>query len=139
MSAYIANVVAVAQAAAAEAGDAAAEISAAANTVKAEMAGLKTRMAESPLPYGGGLNTAYGPTGDAEGVQNASIALLPNNEPIDETDGVVHTRELFGAYQFMLDPADNNHTNTPIRIILALILVVGAGFLGIWASKRAAA
>ena len=40
----------------------------------------------------------------------------------------------------MLDPADNNQADTPIRrIVLALILVVGAGFLGIWASRRATA
>ena len=96
-------------------------------------------MAESPLPYTGGFNTAYAPAGDPAAVQEASIALLPNNEPVEETDGIVHTRELFGAYQFMLDPADNNKPYTPIRIFLAFAFAIGAGFLGIWATKRAKA
>ena len=91
MKAYIADVVALAQATAEEAGDAAEEVEAKPNTVKAEMAGLKGRMAESPLPYGGGFNTAYAPAGDTQVVTDASIALLPNDDPVEETDGIVHT------------------------------------------------
>jgi predicted nucleic acid-binding Zn-ribbon protein len=134
--AYIADVVALAQATAAEGKETAAEVEAQANTVKAEMAGLKGRMAESPLPYAGGFNTAYAPAGDPAAVQEASIALLPNNKPVDETDGIVHTAELFGAYQFMLDPADSNKPNTPWRIGLALIFVVGAGLIGMRVAPR---
>ena len=138
VKAYIAEVVALAQATAEEAGDAAAEAEAQLNTVKAEMAGLLGRMAESPLPYGGGFNTAYAPAGDTQAVTDASIALLPNDEPVEETDGVVHTAELFGAYQFMLDPADRARPTVPWRIALALILVIGAGLLGTRLAKRTA-
>ncbi len=138
ISAYIADVVAVAKAAAESGKDVATEVAAHANTIKAELAGLKGRMAESPLPYGGGMNTVYAPAGDAAGVETQAVSLVSETGLVEEA-GVQPTTELFGAYQFMLDPADNNKPNTPWRILFALIFVVGAGFLAMWAGKRAAA
>ena len=45
---------------------------------------------------------------------------------------------LFGAYQFMLDPADRARPTLPSRIGLALLLVIGAGLLGTRFAKRTA-
>lgn len=139
VGAYIADVVAVAKAAAESGKDAAAQVEAHANTIKAQLAGLKGRMAESPLPYGGGYNTAYAPAGDAAAVQSAATSMLPNTTLEPVSTGVAQTAELFGAYQFMLDPADSNKPNTPWRILLALLFVVGAGFLGKRVADRRAA
>ena len=139
MKAYIAEVVALAQATAEEAGDAAAEAEAKPTRSRPRWPGswVGWRSPRCRTPAASTPPTA--PAGDPAAVQEASIALLPNNEPVEETDGIVHTRELFGAYQFMLDPADNNTSNTPIRIFLAFAFAIGAGFLGIWATKRAKA
>ena len=136
VSAYIADMVALAQATAEEGKETAAEVEAQANVVKAEMAGLKGRMAESPLPYGGGMNTVYAPAGSAETVQTEATSIVSDTGTV-EAEGVQPTTELFGAYQFMLDPADSNQSNTPWRILLAAVFVVGAGLVGTWAAKRA--
>ena len=45
---------------------------------------------------------------------------------------------VFGAYQFMLDPADRARATVPWRIGLALILVIGAGLLGTRFATRTA-
>ena len=114
VKAYIAEVVALAQATAEEAGDAAAEAEAQLNTVKAEMAGLLGRMAESPLPYGGGFNTAYAPAGDTQAVTDASIALLPNDEPAEETDGIVHTRRTVRCLPVHAGPRGQEQAEHPV-------------------------
>ena len=137
VSNYVADVVATAQAAAAEGKEVAAEVEAHANTIKAEMAGLKGRLAESPLPYGGGMNTVYAPAGDPAAVQSQATELVSTTGSAKAADGIQPTTELFGAYQFMLDPADSNAPNTPWRIVLALLFVVGAGLIGMRVARRA--
>jgi hypothetical protein len=125
----------VAQAAAEGAAETAAEVEAQANTIKAEMAGLLGRMAESPLPYSGGMNTVFAPAGDTQAVQDEATALVSETGPVEPTDTIQPTTELFGAYQFMLDPADRMRPTVPWRIGLSLLLVVGAGLLGMRFAK----
>jgi hypothetical protein len=103
------------------------------------MAGLLGRMAESPLPYSGGMNTVFAPAGDQQQVQDEATALVSETGPVDPTETIQPTTELFGAYQFMLDPADKMSPTIPWRIGLAILLVIGAGFLGMRFAKRAAA
>lgn len=102
LGAYIAQVTETVQASLAAAGEAVDSADEALVHLRAGLTGMKERMHDSPLPYNGPQNDA----------------------------GIEYTNNLFGAYQFMFDPADNNHPNTLPRILIALLLLVGAGFAG---------
>lgn len=100
--AFLGQLITVAAEAAAKGKDVAVAVNDLANTLKAQLGGMLQRMHESPLPYGG-----------------------PDNDA-----GLEYTNNLYGAVQFVLDPANNNAPNTVPRILLALLLLVGAGFAG---------
>lgn len=100
------------------------------NHLKATMAGLMQRAHESPLPYGGGLQTVYQPQGAAEvNVEEVSNAILANNDqvPAKYQAYVQPTTKVFGAFQFMFDPANSNKSDTPWRILIGLLAMLIAG------------
>jgi hypothetical protein len=99
---FLGGLIAVAQDAIAAGKDVAQALAETVNTLKAQLAGMLQRMHESPLPYNG-----------------------PDNDA-----GLEYTDQLFGAVQFVVDPADNNAPNTVPRILLAILVLVGAGFAG---------
>jgi uncharacterized protein YjbJ (UPF0337 family) len=113
LSAYVANLLVVLQAAKVEV-DAAIEsgteavggVIDTADNLKAEVAGLVTAAHTSPLPYGG--------------------------DPADAPEGT----KLAGAYEFRVDPADTEAPATLPRILISILLLVVAGFVGNWALKR---
>ncbi len=69
------------------------------DTLSAEVHGLKLAAATSPLPFGGFPETA--PAGT----------------------------KLAGAYEFRIDAADAEHPSTLPRLLIALVLFIGGGFL----------
>ena len=71
-----------------------------ADTLKAEVAGLVTMAHECPLPYG------------------CDVTEAP--------DGTT----LAGAYEFRMDPADTEAPSTLPRVLLGLVLLLVAGFVG---------
>lgn len=77
-----------------------------ADMLKAEVAGLVMAAHQSPLPYGG--------------------------DPAEAPEGT----KLAGAYEFRLDPADHEAPSTLPRILISIVLLVGAGLLGSWAAGR---
>lgn len=79
------------------------------DATKASLAGLVTVASESPLPYGG--------------------------DPANAPEGTV----LAGAYEFRLDAADSNVPQTPWRIVLGILIALGAGLLGVSLAKRSKA
>jgi hypothetical protein len=72
-------------------------------------------------------------------VQDEATALVSETGPVDATDTIQPTTELFGAYQFMLDPADRMRPTVPWRIGLAILLVIAGGLLGMRFAQRRAA
>ena len=71
-----------------------------ADTLKAEVAGLKTAAQTCPLPYG-----------------------------CDVTEAPEGTK-LAGAYEFRMDPADTEAPSTLPRVLLGLVVLLVAGFVG---------
>jgi hypothetical protein len=113
IGAYVAELAVALQAAKAQVDEAVAEGKQAAgaviekaDTLKAEVAGLVTAAHQSPLPYGG--------------------------DPADAPEGT----KLAGAYEFRLDPADHEAPSTLPRLLISIVLLVGAGLLGNWAARR---
>jgi hypothetical protein len=81
-----------------------------ADTLKAEVAGLVMAAHQSPLPYGG--------------------------DPSEAPEGT----KLAGAYEFRMDPADTEAPSTLPRVLLSIVLLVGAGLLAsVLANRRTAA
>ena len=83
-----------------------------ADTLKAEVAGLVTMAHECPLPYG-----------------------------CDVTEAPEGTK-LAGAYEFRMDPADQEAPSTLPRVLLGLVVLLVAGFVGsrfVTERRRAAA
>ena len=93
-------------AAVAEGKDAAGAVIDKADNLKAEVGGLVMAAHTSPLPYGG--------------------------DPTDAPEGT----KLAGAYEFRVDPADTEAPATLPRILISILLLVVAGFVGNWALKR---
>lgn len=104
------------------------------NTLKAELAGLIMRAGDSPLPYGGGFYTAYQPTDAPEMDLNevSEAILLAGSDTVPEKYAayVQPTNALFGAFQFVLDPANSNKPDTVPRILIGLLglLIAGIAF-----------
>lgn len=104
------------------------------NTLKAELAGLIMRAGDSPLPYGGGFYTAYQPTDAPEMDLNevSQAILLAGSDTVPEKYAayVQPTNALFGAFQFVLDPANSNRPDTVPRILIGLLglLIAGIAF-----------
>lgn len=100
------------------------------NGLKATMAGLMSRAHQSPLPYGGGELTVYQPKGAPQvDLNTVSQAILQNNGqvPAKYSQYVQQTTSVFGAFQFVFDPANNNKPDTPWRILLGLVAMLIAG------------
>lgn len=100
------------------------------NSIKATMAGLMSRAHQSPLPYGGGQLTVFQPKGAPEvDLNTVSQAVLQNNGkvPAEYSQYVQQTTSVFGAFQFVFDPANNNKPDTPWRILLGLVAMLIAG------------
>jgi hypothetical protein len=104
---YVAELAVALQAAKAEVGaavedgkEAAGAVIDKADTLKAEVVGLKTMAGTCPLPYG-----------------------------CDVTEAPEGTK-LAGAYEFRMDPADQEAPSTLPRILLGLVLLLIAGFVG---------
>ena len=100
------------------------------NGIKATLAGLMSRAHESPLPYGGGQLTVYQPQGAPEvDLNTVSQDILNNNGkvPAEYAQYVQETTGVFGAFQFVFDPANNNKPDTPWRILLGIVAMLIAG------------
>ncbi len=104
------------------------------NGLKAELAGLVMRAGDSPLPYGGGFYTAYQPVDapevDLNVVSQAILDAGSDTIPEEYAAYVQPTNALFGAFQFMLDPANSNKPDTLPRILVGLVglLIAGIAF-----------
>ncbi|NQU38012.1 MAG: hypothetical protein HQ526_10520, partial [Actinobacteria bacterium] len=112
------------------------------NSLKAELAGLIMRAGDSPLPYGGGFYTAYQPPGAPEMDLNVvSQAILNAGDgavPEQYAAYVQPTNALFGAFQFILDPANSNKPDTLPRILVGLLALLIAGIAFPIISRRKA-
>lgn len=100
------------------------------NGIKATLAGLMSRAHESPLPYGGGQYTVYQPKDAAQiDLNTVSQDILNNNGkvPAKYSKYVQETTSVFGAFQFVFDPANSNKPDTPWRILLGVIAMLIAG------------
>lgn len=100
------------------------------NKLKGTMAGMMMRAHESPLPYGGGQLTVYQPSNaPAVNIADVSQAILNNGGqvPAQYAQYVQPTSKLFGAYQFVFDPANNNKPDTLPRILIGLLALLLAG------------
>ncbi len=107
VSSYVAELVVALEAAKAEVGaaveegkEAAGAVIDKADTLKAEVVGLKTAAQTCPLPYG-----------------------------CDVTEAPEGTK-LAGAYEFRMDPADTEAPSTLPRVLLGLVVLLVAGFVG---------
>lgn len=106
---FLAQVVVAATAAVEKGKKVAANADAAVVSLKASVAGLVMAAHQSPLPYGG--------------------------DPANAPEGTV----LAGAYEFRVDAADGNLPQTLPRILLGVVLLIGAGALGYVVSRRRSA
>lgn len=100
------------------------------NKIKGTMAGMMMRAHESPLPYGGGQVTVYQPKNAPQvDVEEVSQAILNNGGQVPDRYAayVQPTSKLFGAFQFVFDPANNNKPDTLPRILLGLVALLLAG------------
>lgn len=100
------------------------------NSLKAQAQGLLNRAKDSPLPYGGGLYTVYQPSDKPTvDVNQVSQEILNNGGKVPEKYKayVQPTNHVFGAYQFMMDPANNNQSATLPRAIIGIVLLALAG------------
>lgn len=124
VSAYLAKVISAAQAT----GE---SVTATLDTLKAELGGMKQRMADSPLIYGGGFTTLYAAAESETDLVAEGEALLASGAADDYPtvgEGVQDTDNVFGAYQLIFDPATNDQPNTIWRILLAFVVLAAAGF-----------
>ena len=103
------------------------ELGTKADNVKASIVGLEMAAAQSPLPY----SMVEPPTGPI----TVSQADAANSTP-ESTGGMVPVTTAFGAYQFMLDPANENTVNTSGRIVTGVILLLLAAGAGILIARR---
>lgn len=103
------------------------ELGVKADDMKASITGLEMAAAQSPLPY----SMVSAPTGPV----TVSQADAANSTP-ESTDGQIPVTTAFGAYQFMLDPANENTVNTSGRIAVGVILLLLAAGAGIFFARR---
>ncbi len=107
------------------------ELGVKADNVKASITGLEMAAAQSPLPY----SMVSAPTGPVTVTQAEAEAAAAASAPEGEA-GEIPVTEAFGAYQFMLDPANENTVNTSGRIVAGVILLIVAAGVGLFLARR---
>ena len=107
------------------------ELGVKADNVKASITGLEMAAAQSPLPY----SMVSAPTGPVTVTQAEAEAAAAASAPEGEA-GEIPVTEAFGAYQFMLDPANENTVITSGRIVAGVILLIVAAGVGLFLARR---
>lgn len=111
-----------------------------ANDLKAQVVALELAAQQSPLPYASlQMAQAEADGNPAQGqTANTLGTVTPISSAVAATDaaaGTIPTTQVFGAYQFMMDPANENTMQTRSRIMLGIFLLIIAAGAG-WALSR---